>query len=87
MIRLVGVTALALVVASSAQALPRAPLHQPDGMTMQVARGCGVGRTRVRGVCVRRRTIRGVRRCVVWGTFAVAGGGIETPPLGLLLHG
>jgi hypothetical protein len=39
MIRLVGVTALALVVASSAQALPRAPLYQPDGMTMQVARG------------------------------------------------
>ena len=67
MIRLVGVTALALVVASSAQALPRAPLHQPDGMTMQVARECGVGRTRVRGVCVRRRTIRGVRRCVMWG--------------------
>ena len=62
MIRLVGVTALALVVASSAQALPRAPLHQPDGMITQVRQGCGVGRVRINGICVARTTRRHVRR-------------------------
>jgi len=67
MIKLIGVTAIALAIGVSAQAMPRAPLHQSDGVTTQVAYGCGLGRTRVRGVCVSRRTIRGVRRCAVWG--------------------
>jgi hypothetical protein len=67
MIRLIAVAAFALTVATSAQAMPLAPLHQPDGMTTQVAYGCGAGRTRVGGVCAARTTIRQVRRCAVWG--------------------
>jgi hypothetical protein len=35
MVRLIAV-AFALVVATSAQAMPVGPLHQPDGMTTQV---------------------------------------------------
>jgi hypothetical protein len=70
MIRLIAV-GFALALAASAQAMPLAPLPQPDGMTTQVAVGCGVGRTRVGGVCVARTTKRQVRRaarrCAVWG--------------------
>ena len=36
MIRLIAVAAFALAVATSAQAMSRVPLHQPDGMTTQV---------------------------------------------------
>ena len=67
MIRLIAV-AFALTLASSAQAMPVAPIHQPDGMTTQVAVGCGAGRTRVNGVCVARTTNyvrRAARRCAV----------------------
>ena len=71
MIRLIVVAAFALVVATSAQAMSPALLHQTDAMTTQVALGCGVGRTRVNGVCVARTTKRQVRRqvrrCAVWG--------------------
>ena len=52
MIRLIAVAGFALAVATSAQAMSPAPLHQPDGMTTQVAFGCGAGRTRV-GWCLR----------------------------------
>ena len=62
MIRLIAVAAFALAVATPAQAMSPAPLLQPDGMTTQVAVGCGVGRTRVGGVCVARTTKRHVRR-------------------------
>jgi hypothetical protein len=67
MIRLIAVAAIALVVATSAQAMSPAPLQQPDGMTTQVAFGCGPGRTLVRGVCMARTTKRQIRRCAMWG--------------------
>jgi hypothetical protein len=67
MIRLIFVAAFALAAATSAQAMSAVPLHQPDGMTTQVAYGCGAGRTRVGGVCIARTTKRQVRRCAVWG--------------------
>jgi hypothetical protein len=63
MIRLIAV-AFGLALATSAQAMPLAPLHQPDGMITQVAAACGAGRTRVNGVCVARTTIRHTRRAV-----------------------
>jgi hypothetical protein len=70
MIRLIAVAGFALVVATSAQAMTPAPIPQPDGMIIQVAVGCGVGRTRVNGVCVARTTVRqtrrAVRRCLRW---------------------
>ena len=72
MIRLVAVAAFALAVATSAQAMAPAPLYQAEGITTQVAVGCGVGRTRVNGVCVARSTKRQVRRaarrCAVGAT-------------------
>src|SRR6478736_9181336 len=50
MIRSIAI-AFALGVATSAQAMPLAPLHQPDGMITQVREACGPGRVRVNGVC------------------------------------
>ena len=64
MIRLIAFAAFALAITTPAQAMPVAPVHQPDSMITEVAYGCGVGRTRVRGVCVARTTKRQVRRDV-----------------------
>ena len=76
MIRLIAVAGFALSVATSAQAMTPAPLPQPDDMITQVAVGCGLGRTRVNGVCVARTTVRqtrrAVRRCVRWQGGACA---------------
>jgi len=70
MIRLIAVTCFALSVATSALALTPAPIAEADGMTTQVAVGCGPGRTMVNRVCVARTTIRqtrrAARRCVRW---------------------
>jgi hypothetical protein len=70
MIRLIAVAGFVLAVATSAQAMTAAPIHQQDGMVSQIALGCGPGRTRVRGVCVARTTIRHARRarrrCALW---------------------
>jgi len=65
MIRFVPV-AFALALATSVQAMPVTPLHQPDGMITQVREACGAGRVRVNGVCVARTTRRQVRRCARW---------------------
>jgi len=43
-----------VALATSAQAMPVAPIQQSDGMITSVAYGCGPFRTRVRGVCVAR---------------------------------
>jgi hypothetical protein len=64
MIRLIAVAGFALSVATSTQAMTPAPIPQPDGMITQVALACGVGRTRVNGVCVARTTVRHARRAV-----------------------
>jgi hypothetical protein len=70
MIKLIAVAGFALAFATSVQAMTPAPIPQPDGMITQVAVGCGVGRTRVGGVCVARTTIRQTRRearrCARW---------------------
>jgi hypothetical protein len=67
MIKLIAAAAIAFAFATSAQAMPSVSHHQSAGTSTLVAYGCGVGRTRINGVCVSRRTIRGVRRCAVWG--------------------
>jgi len=67
MIRLIVVTAFAAALATSAHAMPSAPLPPPDGLITQAAWGCGPGRTRVDGVCIARTTKRQLRRCAVWG--------------------
>ena len=71
MIRLIAVSAFALTVATSAQAMSPAPLHQPDGITTEVAVGCGVGKTRVNGVCVAITTKRQVRRAAAGAQLAL----------------
>ena len=61
--RLVAV-AFALGLASSAQALPVAPLEQVDDVVIQVRQGCGLGRQLLDGVCVRSSKVRAlVRKC------------------------
>ena len=64
MIRLITV-AFALVVSTSAQATPLAPLHQPDGMITQVREACGAGYHMVNGTCVRTAVRRNAARCAV----------------------
>ena len=65
MIRLIAIAGFALSVAVSAQAMTLAPIiPQPDSMITEVAAACGVGRTRVNGVCVARTTVRQTRRAV-----------------------
>jgi len=72
MIRSMAVAIFFLSIAASAQALTPAPisLPEPTGIITEVAVGCGVGRTRVNGVCVARTTVRqtrrAVRRCLRW---------------------
>lgn len=67
MIRLIAFAIFAIAVIASAQAMPVAPVHEEESMITLVAVGCGVGRTRVGGVCVARTTKRQARRCAVWG--------------------
>jgi hypothetical protein len=66
MMRLIAVAGFALAVATSAEAMTSAPIHQPDGMMTQVAYACGPGMTRVSGVCVARTTVRHARQCARW---------------------
>ena len=69
MIRSITFAGFALLVATSAQGMTPAPIPQPDGMFTQVAFGCGVGMTRVNGVCVARSTIRQTRRAAYYGAY------------------
>jgi len=63
MIRLIAV-AFALALASSAQAIPRAPPEPADNTVIQVRQGCGLGRQLVDGVCVKNAAVRKmVRKC------------------------
>jgi hypothetical protein len=52
-----------LAVASSAQAIPLAPIQQPDTMITTVREACGAGMHRVNGVCVRTAARRQAVRC------------------------
>jgi hypothetical protein len=63
MIRIITL-AFALMVATSAQAMPVPKLEIPEGIVTHVAQACGVGFRRVGGVCVRRATVRQTRRVV-----------------------
>ena len=71
MIKLLAVSAFALAMSTSVQAISPSPVARPDGIITEAAVGCGVGRTMVNGVCVARTTKRQVRRqarrCAVWG--------------------
>jgi hypothetical protein len=70
MLKLIAIAGFALTIATSAQGMTPVPLAPPDDMVTQVAVGCGLGRTRIDGVCVARTTVRharrAVRRCARW---------------------
>jgi hypothetical protein len=55
MIKLIAAATIVLGFATSVEAMPRMPLHQPESMITQVREACGVGRVRINGVCVTRR--------------------------------
>jgi len=57
--------AVGVALASLAQAMPIAPLTQPDTMITPVREACGAGMRRVNGVCVRTPARRAARRCAV----------------------
>ena len=61
MIRLIA-AAFALALASSAQAMPLAPLQSDNTVTL-VREACGAGMHRVNGVCVRTHARRAASRC------------------------
>ena len=63
MIRLIAAAGFVVAVATSALAITPAPVPE-DGMTTQVAYGCGPFRTRIAGRCVARTTVRQTRRMV-----------------------
>ena len=76
MLKSIAIAAFALTIATSAQGITPAPLAPPDDMVTQVAVGCGLGRTRINGVCVARTTVgqtrRAARRCLRWHAGACA---------------
>ena len=66
MIRTIAIVVFGLALASAAQAIPLAPVHQPDDMITQARMGCGPGMVMANGACVSRHAIRQVRRCARW---------------------
>jgi hypothetical protein len=62
MTRLIAL-AFALTLASSAQAMPLAPLQQLHDMVSTVRHACGAGMHMVGGVCVRTHARRAASRC------------------------
>jgi len=64
--RSITVAGFALIVATSAEAMTPAPVHQPEGMIAKARMGCGPGMVVVNGACVARGAIRQARRCARW---------------------
>jgi hypothetical protein len=62
MVRTIAIALFGLLLACAAEAMPVAPVHQPDGMITQARMGCGAGRVMVNGVCVS----RAATRCARW---------------------
>jgi len=62
MMRIVAL-AFALAFASSAHAMPLAPVQQPDSIVTTVREACGAGMHRVNGVCIRTPARRQAARC------------------------
>ena len=57
------VLAFALTLASAAQAMPLAPLQQPEEVVINIREACGAGMHMVNGVCVRTHARRATSRC------------------------
>ena len=72
MLRTVAIVAFGVVLACAAQAMPFAPVHQPDSTITQARMGCGPGMVMANGACVSRHAIRQARRCARWSGGACA---------------
>src|SRR5215831_21233074 len=73
--KMVRLAALAFFVAfvSSAQAIPLAPVQQPESIISTIREACGAGMHRVNGVCIRTPARRQAARCAAgYGTSTVA---------------
>jgi hypothetical protein len=57
------VVAVALMLASSVQAMPLATLQMPDDVVIKVREACAAGMHRVNGVCIGTAARRGASRC------------------------
>jgi hypothetical protein len=64
MVRTIAIALFGLSLACTAQAMPLAPVHQPDSTITQVRMGCGMGRVMVNGVCQSRAGMRQERRAM-----------------------
>jgi hypothetical protein len=87
-IGLLAVVAFALALATSAEAITPAPLHQPEGLITQIAYSCGADKTRVGCDCVARTTASAtpaepaeLSAVVPGGTVAFAPGGTKDAAL------
>jgi membrane-bound ClpP family serine protease len=65
MIRFIAIAVFALAVATTAQAMTLSPLHQSNGMIIQIREACGAGMHMVNGTCVRTAARRNAARCAV----------------------
>ena len=63
MIRTIVIAVFGLALASAAQAVPFAPIHQSNESIITVREACGAGMHMVNGVCVRTPARRGASRC------------------------
>ena len=61
--RLIAI-AFAVALASAAQAMPIAPIQQPDSTVTTVREACGTGMHMVNGRCLRTPARRAASRCV-----------------------
>ena len=60
----IAIALFGLLLACAAQAMPVAPVHQPDGVITQARMGCGAGTVMVNGVCQSRAGMRQERRAM-----------------------
>ena len=58
MIRLIALVGFALAIATTSQAMTRAPLLQSDSLITQVREGCGPGMVMVNGQCTAGAAVR-----------------------------
>jgi hypothetical protein len=72
-IRALTAVLFGLALTCAAQAMPLAPLHQPDALVTQARMGCGPGMVMANGACVSRHAIRQGRRCARWNGGVCAG--------------
>ena len=63
MIRTIVVAVFGLALASAAQAVPFAPIHQSNESIITVREACGAGMHMVNGVCIRTHARRAASRC------------------------